>query len=200
MLSGLLRAEEALPPVQRELRARKFYFGAIDGRASDETVAAIKKFQLAKAIDQTGNLDDETLRALGLPVAEHANRDEARLLDECCTWVLRYFQARQSNDWERTAPFYADEVDYYFERGVKRTALREVLAQEDRHWPQRKYTMLNRIASLLPGRNDAAQVTARVRTQATGKSGSASVLTEDLIFRLRKTDDGWRIIAVKLLE
>ncbi len=161
---------------------------------------AIGKFQLAKGIDKTGNLDGETLRALGLPVEERTNREEARLLDECCNCVLRYLQARQGNDWARTAPFYAEVVDYYFEEGVKREALREKHAQEDRRWPQRKFTLLNRIASLLPGRSDAAQVTARVRTQAGDQSGTAQALTEDLLFRLRKTDDGWRICALKLLE
>ncbi len=52
------------PKVQRELRARKFYFGEIDGQASDETVGAVQaKFRTPHDIDKTGQLDNETLRA-----------------------------------------------------------------------------------------------------------------------------------------
>ncbi len=186
--------------VQRELRARKYYFGEIDGKASEETVAAIGKFQLAKGIDKTGNLDAETLRALDLPAGTQAASDEAHALDAVCDFVLRYWQVRESNDWERVAPFYAGEVVYYSEGILKLSALRERSAEDNRRWPGRKFILLNRIASLLPERSDTAQVTARVRTQAAGNSSPARALTEDLIFRLRKTEKGWRIIAVKLLE
>src|SRR5688572_3176424 len=83
-----LRAAEVLERVQRELRTRKFYFGEMQGRATEETVAAIRKFQEARGIDRTGNLDTETLRALGLPVAEDGG-DESRILEECCDFIHR---------------------------------------------------------------------------------------------------------------
>ncbi|MEI9893800.1 MAG: peptidoglycan-binding domain-containing protein [Chthoniobacter sp.] len=75
-------AEELLPKVQRELRARKFYFGEINGRATDETVGAIVKFQEAHGLDKTGNLNDETLRTLGLPGDGLANPEEVHRLDD----------------------------------------------------------------------------------------------------------------------
>ncbi|MDR3403382.1 MAG: peptidoglycan-binding protein [Chthoniobacter sp.] len=193
-------AEELLPKVQRELRARKFYFGEINGRATDETVGAIGKFQEAHGLDRTGNLDDETLHALGLPGDSRTNREEGRRLDECGNCVLRYLQAWQSGNWEREAAFFADVVNYYDDDNVGRDFIREVRARESRRWPHRKSTMLNRIASLEPGHDDQAQVTARVRTEVAGESGPAKARTEDLLFRLQKTNQGWRIAAVKLLE
>ncbi len=94
--------EDLLPAVQRELRARKFYFGEIDARASTETTAAIKRFQTSKGIDSTGQLDGETVRALGLPVPKGSeNAEEMRSLDACSACVLQYLQARESDQWER---------------------------------------------------------------------------------------------------
>jgi hypothetical protein len=199
LLSAGLHAEELLSKAQRELRARKFYFGEIDGRASEETAGAIKKFQEARGIDRSGHLDSETLRALSLPTSD-ANRDESKLLGECCTCILRYWQARQSDDWEPEAKFYADSVNYYDDQNVGRDFIRDATSRANRRWPRRKYTLLNRIASLLPGRSDQAQVTARVRAEVAGESGRAQVRTEDLVFRLQRGEGGWRITALKLLE
>ena len=198
--SSPLFADELLPKVQRELRARKFYFGEIDGRASEETVASVGKFQEAHGIDKSGQLDHETLRALGFPESGADDREEARSLAECSTCVLRYLQAWQSGHWEREAPFFAEVVNYYEDQNVSRDFIRETRARENRRWPHRKSTLLNRIASLLPDHVDQAQVTARVRTEVAGESGSPRARTEDLVFRLQKTDAGWRIAALKLLE
>jgi hypothetical protein len=195
-----LQAEDLLPQVQRELRARKFYFGEIDGRASDETIVAIGKFQEAHGIDKTGQLDNETLRSLGLPESGMGNREEARLLEESCTCVLRYLQAWQSGDWERESSFFTEEVNYYDDANVSRDFIQKARAKENLHWPHRKSTMLNRIASLVPEHASQAQVTARVRTEVGGPSGPLQARTEDLVFRLLKTEQGWRIAAVKLLE
>jgi hypothetical protein len=196
-----LRAEELLAKVQRELHARKFYFGEINGRATDETVTAIKDFQLAKGIDSSGQLGAETLRALGFRegAGEDTNREEARLLEECHNLILRYLQACQSGDWQQEAVFYTDVVNYYYDQNVSRDFIRDVRAKETRRWPHRKSTMLNRIVSLEPGHPDQAQLTARVRTEVRGDTGPAKALTEDLLFRLEKSAAGWRIAAVKLL-
>ena len=195
-----LRGDELLPRVQRELKAQKFYFGEIDGRANDETVAAVEKFQVAKGIDKTGQLDYETLRILGMADSAGPSQVAGRLLDQCNTCVLHYLQAWESGDWEREAAFFTETVNYYDDQNVNRDFIRDVRARENRQWPRRKSTMLNRIASFEPGENTHAQVTARVRTEVSGESSPSRVQTEDLIFRLQKTGQGWRIAAVKLLE
>jgi hypothetical protein len=195
-----LRGDDLLPRVQRELKAQKFYFGEIDGRANDETVAAIEKLQVAKGIDKTGQLDYETLRALGMPTESAPNYELGRLLVECNACVFRYLQAWESGQWEQEAACFTEKVNDYDDQNVSRDFIREVRAKENRQWPRRKVTMLNRIASFEPGQNSQAQVTARVRTEAAGASGSPRVRTEDLVFRLEKTEQGWRIAALKLLE
>jgi hypothetical protein len=195
-----LRGDDLLPRVQRELKAEKFYFGEIDGRASDETVAAIAKFQVAKGIEKTGQLDYDTLRALGLPGENAPNFEAGRTLIECNTCVFHYLQAWESGEWEQEASFFTEKVNYYDDQNVSRDFIRDVRARENRQWPRRKATMLNRIASFEPGKNGQAQVTARVRTEVVGTSGSPRVRTEDLVFRLEKTAQGWRIAALKLLE
>lgn len=190
-----------LPAVQRELRARKFYFGEIDARASMETTAAIKRFQTSKGIDSSGQLDGETIRALGLPVPRGSeNTEELRSLEACSACVLQYWQARESDQWEPLAATLGAEVSFYSDEELKRDALREIVASQNRGWPHRKYTMLNRIASLHPDDRELVQVTVRIHTRAEDDKGRERAVTEDLVFRLRKKDDVWRIVAVKLLE
>jgi len=202
LLAGLpARGEDLLPAVQRELRARKFYFGEIDARASMETTAAIKRFQTSKGIDSTGQLDGETIRALGLPVPKgRENAEEMRSLEACSACVLQYLQAREGDQWEPVAATLGDQISFYSEEGLKRDALREIVAKENLRWPHRKYTMLNRIASLHPEDREMGQVTVRVHTRVEDAGHRERVETEDLVFRLRKKEDGWKIIAVKLLE
>jgi len=200
LLAGALRADDLLPKVQRELKAQKFYFGEIDGRANDETVAAIERFQVAKGIDRTGQLDGGTLRALGVSGGHGGNHEGARMLDDCNTCVLHYLQAWESGQWEREVVFFTDTVNYYDDQNLSRDSIRDIRARENHQWPRRKSTMLNRVASLEPGQDGLAQVTARVRTEVAGDAGPPRVRTEDLVFRLQKTDQGWRIAALKLLE
>ena len=196
-----LHGDDFLQAAQRELRARKFYFGEIDARASVETTAAIKRFQTSKGLDSTGQLDGETIRALGLPVPKGTeNTEERRSLDASCACVLQYLQGRESGQWERLAPTLAERISFYSDEELKRDALREILDKDNRRWPHRKYTMLNRIASIVPDSHEVVQVTVRLHTRVENDSGQAHVETEDLIFRLRKQDDGWKIAALKLLE
>ena len=196
-----VHSEDLLQAAQRELRARKFYFGEIDARASVETTAAIKRFQTSKGIDSTGQLDGDTIRALGLPLPQGSeNAEERRALEASCACVLQYLQARESGEWERLVPTLAETVSFYSQNDLKRDALREILDKDNRRWPRRKYTMLNRIASLMPDNHEVVQVTVRVHTRVENDSGQSRTGTEDLIFRLRKNGDQWKIAVLKLLE
>ncbi len=200
LFGPLLRADELLPNVQRELRARKFYFGEFDGHASDETVQAIKKFQEVKGIDKTGQLDAETLRALGFGGTSEAPSAELRQIEECNSFVLRYLRAWEKGEWGEEAAFFTEVVNYYDDQNVSRDFIRDTRARENRQWTRRKAIMLNRIASLEPNHPEQVQVTARIRSEVAKDNSPAKVRTENLVYRLQKTEHGWRIAALKLLE
>lgn len=59
-----LRADETVRQVQEELRKRNLYFGDIDGRATPEVAAALRRYQSHKGFAATGALDETTLRSL----------------------------------------------------------------------------------------------------------------------------------------
>ena len=199
LLPGLLLGAEALlPQVQRELRGRRLYFGEIDGRASAETVKAIEKLQEAKGFEKTGHLDHQTLHALGFSGSAGAPSEEVQRLGACCDTVLRYLQARQTGEWSKVRDFYAPSVNFLYDGVLDRAAIERLHAAEDKRWPSRQFTLLNRIASLLP--EGRAQVTVRVRTDAAIERPAMQARTEDLIFRLKQTDGRWEITALKLLE
>ena len=197
LLTAPLFGDELLPTVQRELRAQKFYFGEIDGRASEETTKAIENFQKAKGLEMTGNLDFSTRRALGLATGAGGPDDEARKLAACCDTVLRYWQARQKGGWERVRDFYAPRVDYFYDGFVEHSLLERYHAQEERRWPYRRFTLINRIAA--SHESGWVQVMAQVRSEVAAESGASQNRTEYHIFRLESAEGGWRIILVKLL-
>jgi peptidoglycan hydrolase-like protein with peptidoglycan-binding domain len=57
--------------VQERLKSRGFNAGPIDGRMGASTRAALREFQRAESLPQTGRPDRETLLALGIsgPIA-----------------------------------------------------------------------------------------------------------------------------------
>src|SRR4051812_25170239 len=59
-------AEEETRATQEELRRRKIYFGDIDGRPSPELTEAVKRYQRKKGLGDSGEVDRNTLRSLGL--------------------------------------------------------------------------------------------------------------------------------------
>ncbi|MDQ2918599.1 MAG: peptidoglycan-binding protein [Verrucomicrobiota bacterium] len=61
-----LRADEATRQAQEELRRRHLFYGDIDGLPSPTFVAAIKTYQARKGFAQTGTVDADTLRSLGV--------------------------------------------------------------------------------------------------------------------------------------
>ena len=63
---GLLRADDALANVQQALKEQGFYYGEISGEKNPDTVAAIRRFQIRNGLQVTGELNEETLRALGV--------------------------------------------------------------------------------------------------------------------------------------
>ncbi len=62
--AGKVCADEALRRVQQSLHDQGFYYGPIDGTPGDETTHAINRYQIRNGLAVTGQLNDETVRAI----------------------------------------------------------------------------------------------------------------------------------------
>ena len=61
---AMMRADETIANVQRSLKDQGFYYGEITGEKNADTTAAIRRYQIRNGLQITGELNDETLRAL----------------------------------------------------------------------------------------------------------------------------------------
>jgi Putative peptidoglycan binding domain len=117
---GSLRADSQIASVQESLRARGFYYGEINGEESNATAAAITRFQVRSGIEVTGELNEETLRSLGIeaskPVEPNAGdqsrpRIEAwRALREQDRKFLEQMSASQRTDETRERALEATQI------------------------------------------------------------------------------------------
>jgi hypothetical protein len=64
------RADDQIAAVQEKLKARGLYYGEIDGENSNDTAAAITRFQVRSGLQVTGELNEETLQGLGLELSK----------------------------------------------------------------------------------------------------------------------------------
>ncbi|MGE5102749.1 MAG: peptidoglycan-binding domain-containing protein [Deltaproteobacteria bacterium] len=55
--------------VQQALKQKGFEVGAVDGQMGPETQSALREFQQSQGLPQSGNLDQQTLTALGVNAA-----------------------------------------------------------------------------------------------------------------------------------
>ena len=192
-----LRGDEVLRQVQRELRARKYYFGPVDGGRSPESEKALEEFQRAKGLDAHGEADEETLRALGLRPPTEVVSAESQALQLGREWLARYWRACESGDWAAEERCYAERVRYYYEGEVTRDFLRQQRMKYCALWPVRRQTALVSYASWNPRRHDELWVSARVRNEVRGGEGPRRVFTEDLLFILRQAGGEWRLVEVR---
>jgi len=58
-------ADDQLRNVQSQLKSEGFYYGDVNGQESPEMTAAIRRYQIRNGLEVTGNLNPETLHALG---------------------------------------------------------------------------------------------------------------------------------------
>jgi len=65
-LAGSLRADQSIENVQQALKDQGFYYGEITGQKDADTTAAIRRYQIRNGLQITGDLNDETLKALGI--------------------------------------------------------------------------------------------------------------------------------------
>lgn len=57
-------ADTTIERAQEELKEQGFYFGEVNGDKNADTVAAVRRFQIRSGLQVTGELNEETLRAL----------------------------------------------------------------------------------------------------------------------------------------
>lgn len=65
-------ADDRLRDVQAELKTQGFFYGEVNGRDSQETSAAVRRYQIRNGLEVTGTLTDETITSLGIGVAPAA--------------------------------------------------------------------------------------------------------------------------------
>src|ERR1051325_9451963 len=63
-MAQFARADSTIQQAQEELKEQGFYFGQVNGEKNADTVAAIRRFQIRSGLAVTGELNEETLRAL----------------------------------------------------------------------------------------------------------------------------------------
>jgi peptidoglycan hydrolase-like protein with peptidoglycan-binding domain len=63
---GVLFADPMIENVQQALKDQGFYYGEITGNKDADTTAAIRRYQIRNGLQITGDLNDETLKALGV--------------------------------------------------------------------------------------------------------------------------------------
>jgi peptidoglycan hydrolase-like protein with peptidoglycan-binding domain len=62
--AGLVRADQSIRSLQQALKDQGFYYGTVTGEKSAETAAAVRRYQIRNGLQVTGEINDETLRAL----------------------------------------------------------------------------------------------------------------------------------------
>ena len=59
-------ADDLTRAIQQRLKDQGFYYGEVNGQGGDETSAAIRRYQIRYGLKVSGQLNDETLHALGM--------------------------------------------------------------------------------------------------------------------------------------
>src|SRR6266436_8268178 len=59
-----IHADQTIANAQQVLKDQGFYYGEITGEKNADTIAAIRRYQIRNGFPITGELNDETLRAL----------------------------------------------------------------------------------------------------------------------------------------
>jgi len=62
----LAQADQLVESVQQALKDEGFYYGEVSGEMNANLTAAIRRYQIRNGLQVTGELNDETLRSLGI--------------------------------------------------------------------------------------------------------------------------------------
>jgi peptidoglycan hydrolase-like protein with peptidoglycan-binding domain len=95
-------AEDNVRVVQEKLHEAGLYFGKIDGAYSSELAAALGRYQIRNGLPITGQLDEDTSKALGAKAAVTTTADDRARRSE--TWRRLRTGEQQSPNNARVAP------------------------------------------------------------------------------------------------
>jgi peptidoglycan hydrolase-like protein with peptidoglycan-binding domain len=65
-LTAAARADQVVQSVQQALKDQGFYYGEVSGEKDADTTAAIRRYQIRNGLQISGDLNDETLKSLGV--------------------------------------------------------------------------------------------------------------------------------------
>ena len=86
----LMRADQLVESVQQALKDEGFYYGEVNGDMNANLTAAIRRYQIRNGLQVSGELNDETLRSLGIKSSGVvAPNDQDCVTDSCggcCAW------------------------------------------------------------------------------------------------------------------
>src|SRR5713101_7761780 len=63
---ALVRGDQMIESVQQALKDQGFYYGEITGETNANLTAAIRRYQIRNGLEVNGQLNNETLRSLGI--------------------------------------------------------------------------------------------------------------------------------------
>jgi peptidoglycan hydrolase-like protein with peptidoglycan-binding domain len=74
----LVRADQLVENVQQALKDEGFYYGEVNGDMNSNVTAAIRRYQIRNGLQVSGELNDETLRSLGIKSSGSSSRSTAK--------------------------------------------------------------------------------------------------------------------------
>jgi peptidoglycan hydrolase-like protein with peptidoglycan-binding domain len=110
-------------------------------------------------------------------------------------FVQSYLKAATSKTPEQEVGYYDDRVEYFDSGKVGRDFIRKDQGHYYRRWPGREFKLLGAPQIQRAG-SESATVRFQIHYALRGDGGTASGQTENIV-RLRKTDDGWKIAAIR---
>jgi peptidoglycan hydrolase-like protein with peptidoglycan-binding domain len=76
--ASLLPADQRIRSLQQTLKDQGFYYGAVTGDKSAETAAAIRRYQIRNGLKVTGDINEETLRAVNSNAVASASQPASK--------------------------------------------------------------------------------------------------------------------------
>jgi peptidoglycan hydrolase-like protein with peptidoglycan-binding domain len=74
----LMRADQLVESVQQALKDEGFYYGEVNGDMNANVTAAIRRYQIRNGLQVSGELNDETLRSLGIKSSSSSSRSKTK--------------------------------------------------------------------------------------------------------------------------